>query len=88
MKVLVIGSGGREHVIVCALSKSKIFSAHTDDIKKHLHAARGNAGIAEKAKCHPANINSPEEVLELCKKLETDLVIIGPEEPLVVGVPD
>ena len=88
MKVLVIGSGGREHVIVCALSKSKIFSAHTDDIKKHLHAARGNAGIAEKAKCHPANINSPVEVLELCKKLETDLVIIGPEEPLVVGVPD
>ncbi|MCL1941047.1 MAG: phosphoribosylamine--glycine ligase [Synergistaceae bacterium] len=87
MKILVIGSGGREHAIIRALSKSKIF-AHADDIKKYLHSARGNPGIAQSAQCHPANINSPEEVLALCKKLEIDLVIVGPEEPLIVGVSD
>ena len=88
MKVLVIGSGGREHAIICALAESKIFAANPDDIRKYLHSARGNPGIAQKAQCHPANINSPEEVLKLCKKLDIDLVIIGPEEPLTVGVSD
>ena len=88
MKVLVIGSGGREHAIVCALSRSAIFEAHSDNIKEYLHAVPGNPGIAEKAKCHQANINSPEEILELCRKLEIDLALIGPEAPLMAGVPD
>jgi len=88
MKVLVLGSGGREHAIIHALSKSKIFADHPNDIRKHLNSARGNPGIAQKAWCHPANANSPDEVLALCKKLEIDLAVIGPEEPLVAGVSD
>ena len=88
MKILVLGSGGREHAIVYALVKSKIFAGKQDDIKKYLHSAPGNSGIARDAQCHQANINAPDEILELCKKLEIDLVVIGPEEPLIVGVSD
>ena len=87
MKILVIGSGGREHAIVSALSKSKIFAAR-DDVKKYLHSAPGNSGIARIAQCHPANINAPDEILALCKKFEIELAIVGPEESLIVGVSD
>ena len=88
MNILVIGSGGREHAIVSALAKSKIFGVNSYDVKKHLHSAPGNSGIAQKAQCHQANVNAPVEILTLCKKHEIDLAIVGPEEPLIVGVSD
>jgi len=88
IKILVIGGGGREHAIVCALSRSGIFAAHSDNIKEYLHAVPGNPGIAQKAQCHKANIGSPEEILELCRKLKIDLALVGPEAPLVAGVSD
>ncbi|MCL1875092.1 MAG: phosphoribosylamine--glycine ligase [Synergistaceae bacterium] len=88
MKILVLGSGGREHAIVCALAKSRVFAATTGDLKEYLHSAPGNSGIAQIAQCHQANINAPDEILALCKKLEIDLAIVGPEEPLIVGVSD
>ena len=88
MNILVIGSGGREHAIVCALAKSTIFETLPHDVKKHLHSAPGNCGIAQKAQCHQANVNAPEEILTLCNKHEIDLAIVGPEAPLIVGVSD
>jgi phosphoribosylamine--glycine ligase len=88
MKILVLGSGGREHAIVSALAKSKIFAGQPGEIKEYLHSAPGNSGIARIAQCHQANINAPEEILTLCKKLDIDLAIVGPEEPLIVGVSD
>src|ERR1700683_5356160 len=76
--MLVIGSGGREHAIVRALS------AETD----RLHAAPGNPGIAALAETHPDTAPVPEQILALARKLGPDLVVIGPEAPLVAGAAD
>ena len=78
MRILVIGSGGREHAIVRALS------AETD----RLHAAPGNPGIAALAETHPDTAPVPEQILSLARKLGPDLVVIGPEAPLVAGAAD
>ncbi|WP_343951511.1 phosphoribosylamine--glycine ligase [Nonomuraea longicatena] len=80
MRVLVIGSGGREH----ALCRSLRLDPQVSD----LHCAPGNAGIAEIATLHPITPTSPEEVTSLAAKLAADLVVIGPEAPLVAGVAD
>jgi len=80
VRVLVIGSGGREHAIVRALGRDP---AVTD-----LHAAPGNPGIAELAQAHEVKVTDPAEVTGLAKTLGTDLVVIGPEAPLVAGVGD
>jgi phosphoribosylamine---glycine ligase len=76
MRILVIGSGGREHAIVRALSPSEV------------HAAPGNPGIAALAEVHPDTAPSPEAILALARKLGPDLVVIGPEAPLVAGAGD
>src|SRR5580692_3806652 len=78
MRILVIGSGGREHAIVRALSRQRA----------SLHAAPGNPGIAELAEVHPDTAPSPEAILALARKLGPDLVVIGPEAPLVAGAAD
>jgi len=78
VRILVIGSGGREHAIVRALS------AETD----RLHAAPGNPGIAALAQTHPDTAPVPEQILSLARKLGPDLVVIGPEAPLVAGAAD
>ncbi len=78
MRILVIGSGGREHAIVRALS------AETD----RLHAAPGNPGIAAIAETHPGTAPVPEQIVALTRKLTPDLVVIGPEAPLVAGAAD
>ena len=78
MRILVIGSGGREHAIVRALS------AETGS----LHAAPGNPGIAALAEIHPdtdPNSPVPDQIAGLARKLSPDLVVIGPEAPLVAG---
>jgi len=78
MSILVIGSGGREHAIVRALSRDAA----------GLHAGPGNPGIAELAEVHPEVALSPEAILALARKLGPDLVVIGPEAPLVAGAGD
>jgi phosphoribosylamine--glycine ligase len=80
VRVLVIGSGGREHAIVRALRRDP---AVTD-----LHAAPGNPGIAELAQVHQVKAASPADVTRLAKALDAGLVVIGPEAPLVAGVAD
>jgi phosphoribosylamine---glycine ligase len=78
VRILVIGSGGREHALVRALS------AETD----HLHAAPGNPGIAAVAETHPDTAPVPDQIVALARKLGPDLVVIGPEAPLVAGAAD
>ncbi|MGQ4532673.1 phosphoribosylamine--glycine ligase [Dermabacteraceae bacterium P13138] len=80
MKILVIGSGGREHALVARLARDP--QAHV------LHSAPGNPGIAEQAETHPVNANDPAAVCALARTLGVDLVVIGPEAPLVAGVAD
>jgi phosphoribosylamine--glycine ligase len=78
VRILVIGSGGREHAIIRALSPD------TDS----LHAAPGNPGIAALADIHPEVAPTPAGILALARKLSPDLVVIGPEAPLVAGAAD
>jgi phosphoribosylamine---glycine ligase len=78
VRILVIGSGGREHAIVRALSRE------ADSV----HAAPGNPGIAAMAETHPDVAAAPEEIVALARKLGSDLVVIGPEVPLVAGAGD
>ena len=78
MKILVIGSGGREHALAWKLKSSP----HTT----HLYCTPGNAGIAEIATCLPADVNDPVGLASLAESLAADLTIIGPEAPLVAGV--
>ncbi|NKX55271.1 phosphoribosylamine--glycine ligase [Arthrobacter mobilis] len=80
MKVLVIGPGGREHAIVRALL--------ADPYVTEVHAAPGNAGIAEIVPTHSIDANDPQAVTELARRLEADLVVVGPEAPLAAGVAD
>jgi phosphoribosylamine---glycine ligase len=80
VRVLLIGSGGREHALALALA--------ADPSVGHLVAAPGNPGIAEVARLCPVNQNSPEEVAGLAVEVAADLVVVGPEAPLVSGVAD
>jgi phosphoribosylamine---glycine ligase len=79
-RVLVIGSGGREHALVWALRRSPG--------APEVFAAPGNPGIAEHALCFPVDGSDPEAVAQLADDLTVDLVVIGPEVPLVAGVAD
>jgi phosphoribosylamine--glycine ligase len=76
VRILVIGSGGREHALVHALS--------ADDV----HAAPGNPGIAALAETYPDTALTPAGIVSLARKLSPDLVVIGPEAPLVAGAAD
>jgi phosphoribosylamine---glycine ligase len=80
MKLLVLGSGGREHALAWKLRESQL----TDDI----YCAPGNAGIAQEAECLAIDLSSPKAVLELAKRLQPDLTVVGPEAPLAAGVVD
>jgi len=81
VRILVIGSGGREHALVRALRQP---TRGTDDV----HAAPGNPGIAALAQTHPEVAAAPDQILALARKLGPDLVVIGPEAPLVAGAAD
>ena len=78
MRILVIGSGGREHALVRALDPGR------DDV----HAAPGNPGIEALAETHPDTPPTPDGILALARKLGPGLVVIGPEAPLVAGAAD
>jgi len=80
VRVLVIGGGGREHAIVRGLA--------ADPSVSELHAAPGNPGIASLAQVHAVAASSPPEVVRLARRVSADLVVIGPEAPLVAGVAD
>jgi phosphoribosylamine--glycine ligase len=80
VKVLVIGTGGREHALALSLSR--------DPAVEEVHAAPGNPGIATVATLHEVDPLDGDAVATLAEKLGADLVVIGPEAPLVVGVAD
>ena len=78
MKILVLGSGAREHAVLAALAGPSVT----------LHCAPGNAGTAAVATNHPLDLASPDAALALARHLDTDLTVVGPELPLSVGVVD
>ena len=82
MKILVLGSGAREHALVLALAASPAPDAH------ELHAAPGNPGIGELATRHDVDPADGAAVTALVARLGVDLVVVGPEAPLVAGVAD
>lgn len=80
MDILIIGSGGREHALALALAADPAVSA--------LHVAPGNAGTAQLATNHRVAAADPHDVVALAQRLGVDLVVVGPEAPLVAGVAD
>ena len=80
MNILVIGGGAREHAIIYKLSQSSRAGK--------IYAAPGNAGIAELAKCIDISATDVEGLVEFAKNNSIDLVIVGPEDPLCMGVVD
>ncbi len=80
MKILVIGSGGREHALVWKISQSR-------RVKK-IFCAPGNAGIADLATCVPIGAMEIEKLIQFAKKEAIDLTVVGPEAPLSLGIVD
>jgi phosphoribosylamine---glycine ligase len=80
VRVLVVGSGGREHALAWSLSRGGAGA--------ELHAAPGNPGIAALAHCHPVRADDPAALVSLAGELRIDLVVVGPEAPLVAGLAD
>jgi phosphoribosylamine---glycine ligase len=80
MNVLLLGSGGREHAMALALAKSPLLT--------RLFAAPGNPGIAALARCAALDLSDHGAVIGFCKANAIDLVVVGPEAPLVAGLID
>src|SRR5512146_3292725 len=80
MKVLVIGSGGREHALVGKLRHSPRVS--------RVYCAPGNGGICQEAECVPADVKSLASLVEAAERVQPDLTVVGPELPLSLGVVD
>ena len=80
MRVLVIGSGGREHALCWRLARCPSVKA--------LFASPGNPGIASVATCVPPGDGTPEDWLRVAESVDADLTVVGPEAPLVAGVAD
>jgi phosphoribosylamine---glycine ligase len=80
VKVLIVGSGGREHALARALRLSPALV--------ELHAAPGNPGIARLGRCHPVRAEDLDGLVELAIALRIDLAVVGPEAPLVAGAAD
>ena len=80
MKVLIIGSGGREHAIAYALNKSPKVS--------EIHAIPGNPGIASLGTCHKGSVEDLKGILKFVEENDIDLTIVGPEVPLCLGLTD
>jgi phosphoribosylamine--glycine ligase len=80
MKVLIIGSGAREHTLAWKLAHEAIVS--------EVICAPGNPGISSVARCCPANVASPSELLAIATREHVDLTVVGPELPLSMGVAD
>jgi phosphoribosylamine---glycine ligase len=80
VRVLLVGSGGREHALAWKLAQAPSLN--------ELHAAPGSPGIARDGECHPIRAEDPEGILALAHALDADLVVVGPEAPLVDGLAD
>jgi phosphoribosylamine--glycine ligase len=80
MKVLIVGSGGREHALAWKIAQSPLVTK--------LYAIPGNAGIAQIAECHPINPEDLNGLCEFVKEERVDLTIVGTEAPLVGGITD
>src|SRR5438309_7917881 len=80
MKVLVIGSGGREHALVWKLRQSPRVTK--------LYCAPGNGGIADEAECLPVDVKSLDSLVAVAMQVQPELTVIGPELPLTLGVVD
>jgi phosphoribosylamine--glycine ligase len=80
MRILVIGSGGREHALCWAIGASPLVD--------RLYCAPGNAGIAEDAECVAIAADNTRGIIEFCKRAAIDFVVVGPEAPLVAGLVD
>lgn len=80
MRILVVGSGGREHALVWKIQQSPLVSK--------LYCAPGNGGIAEHAELVPIPAHDIQKLLDFAKSHSIDLTIVGPEQPLVLGIVD
>jgi phosphoribosylamine--glycine ligase len=80
MRVLVVGSGGREHALAWAIAASPLVD--------RLYCAPGNAGIAEEAECVPVRATDINGLVGFCRRERIDFVVVGPEAPLVLGLVD
>src|SRR6266702_3843594 len=80
MRVLIIGSGGREHALAWAIAASPLVG--------RLYCAPGNAGIAEEAECVAFAAGDTKGIIEFCRRAAIDFVVVGPEAPLVAGLVD
>ena len=78
MKVLVVGSGGREHAICYALNKSSKVT--------EIHAIPGNPGIGLIGKCHNIKVDDLEGILKFVNDNNIDFTVVGPEVPLCMGL--
>ena len=80
MRILVVGSGGREHALCWAIGASPLCDK--------LYCAPGNAGIAEEAECVPIALDNIERLVAFARAQKIDFVVVGPEAPLVAGLVD
>src|SRR6266700_590899 len=80
MRVLVIGSGGREHALVWKLRQSRLVT--------NIWCAPGNGGISQQAECLPTDLGNSSSLADLAENLRADLTVVGPEQPLVDGIVD
>jgi phosphoribosylamine---glycine ligase len=80
MRVLIVGSGGREHALAWVIAASPLV--------EHVYCAPGNAGIAEEAECVPVSASDTGAIIDFCRRAAVDFVVVGPEAPLVAGLVD
>src|SRR5260221_9698209 len=80
MRVLIVGSGGREHALCGAIAASPLVD--------RVYCAPGNAGIAEEAECVSLAASDTKGIIEFCRRAAIDFVVVGPEAPLVGGLVD
>src|SRR6201998_4525466 len=80
MKILLLGSGGREHALAWKIAASPLVTK--------LWCGPGNAGIAREAECVALDVTNHAAVIEFCKTNAVELVVVGPETPLAAGIVD